>query len=117
MLSKTEEQAFNKLAGHLIKDARERNNVKQETLSEYLGFKSRISVANIESGKQNIQLTTIAEIADYLSVPIATLIPPIESIRMHVSQKLVRNIGKDGVADADSYERIKNFIRFAATKK
>ena len=117
MLSKTEEQAFNKLVGKLIKDAREIAGVKQETLSAYLGFKSRISITNIESGKQNIQLTTLAEISDYLRVPINSLIPPLESIKKNVSKKFVRNIGKEGVADFDSFEKIKDFIRFTASKK
>lgn len=117
MLSKAEEQAFNKLVGQLIKDAREIAGVKQEVLSAYLGFKSRISITNIESGKQNIQLTTLVEIADYLKVPITSLIPPLETIKKNVSKKFVRNIGKEGVADSDSLEKIKDFVRFTATKK
>lgn len=117
MLSKAEEQGFNKLVGQLIKDAREIAGVKQEVLSSYLGFKSRISITNIESGKQNIQLTTLVEIADYLKVPISSLIPPLETIKKNVSKKFVRNIGKEGVADSDSLEKIKDFVRFTATKK
>jgi len=117
LLSKTEEQAFNKLVGQLIKDAREIANVKQETLSSYVGFKSRISITNIESGKQNIQLTTLVEIADYLRVPITSLVPSLETIKKNVSKKFMRNIGKEGVADNDSFEKIKDFIRFTASKK
>ena len=117
LLSKSEEQAFNKLTGQLIKDAREIAGVKQDVLASYLGFKSRISITNIESGKQNIQLTTLVEIADYLKVPITNLIPPLDTIKKNVSKKFVKNIGKEGLADSDSLEKIKDFIRFASAKK
>ena len=117
MLSKQEQTSFNKLVGKLIKDARENARVKQEVLSAYLGFKSRISITNIESGKQNIQLTTLVEIADYLKVSITSLIPPLQAIKMHVNKKLVRNIGKEGNGDPNSPDRLKDFIRYTATKK
>ena len=117
MLTQTEEKVFNKLVGQLIKNAREAAGVKQETLSNYLGFKSRISITNIESGRQNIQLTTLTEIAHYLKVPIISLIPPLETIKKKVDKKLTRNIGKDGVADSNSLEKIKDFIRFTTTQK
>lgn len=117
MLNKTEEQNFNKLVGQLIKDARETSEVKQEVLANYLGFKSRVSVANIERGMQNIQLTTLVEIADYLKIPVASLIPPLEAIKRDVSKRFVKKIDKAGVADKDSQDRILDFIRLTASKK
>jgi transcriptional regulator with XRE-family HTH domain len=116
-MTQAEEITLKKLVGQRIKDAREVAGVKQEVLSSYLGFKSRISISNIESGRQNIQLTTLVEIADYLRVPITSLIPPLETIKTTVNRKLVRNIGKDGIANSNSRERILDFIRFTATKK
>jgi transcriptional regulator with XRE-family HTH domain len=117
LLSQDEEKTFNKLAGQRIRHARESAGVKQEVLSNFLGFKSRISITNIESGKQNIQITTLAEIAEYLKVDVSSLVPPLEIIKKDVNRKLVRNLGKDGVANGDSLERIKGFIRFTASKK
>lgn len=117
MLSEQEQNTFNKLVGKLIRDARENTGVKQEVLSAFLGFKSRISITNIESGKQNIQLTTLVEIADYLKVPVHTLIPPIETIKKEVNKRLEKNIGKEGAINEASIERIRDFIRYTAAKK
>jgi len=117
VLEKNEEKVFNKLVGQRIKNARESSGVKQEVLANYLGFKSRISITNIESGRQNIQLTTLVEIADYLKTPLEDLIPSIDVIKKSVSQKLVKSIAKDGIADVNARERIKDFIRYTATKK
>lgn len=116
-MTQSEVKAFNKHVGQLIKNARESAGVKQDVLSAYLGFKSRISVANIETGRQNIQLSTLVEIADYLKVPFGSLIPPVETIKKNVSKKLEKNIGKEGIADNNSREKILDFIRFTATKK
>lgn len=104
------------MVGQLIRDARENAGVKQEVLSHNLGFKSRISISNIESGRQNIQLATLVEIADYLKVGVSSLIPGLETIKKAVSKKMTRNIEKEGVEDATSYEKIKDFIRFTTTK-
>jgi transcriptional regulator with XRE-family HTH domain len=117
LLSKEEQTKFNKLVGKLIRDARENSKVKQEVLSTYLGFKSRISIANIEAGKQNIQLTTLVEIADYLKVPTSDLIPPLEAIKIQINTKLARNMEKEGIEDPKLSERLNDFIRYTATKK
>ncbi|MFT3701213.1 MAG: helix-turn-helix transcriptional regulator [Agriterribacter sp.] len=118
MFTKTEEKAFNKLTGQLVRNARESVGVKQEVLSNYLGFKSRISISNIESGKQNIPLIILAGIADYLKIPITSLVPTIDAIRSKVvNKKIERNIGKEGIADNDSLDKIKDFIRFTSNKK
>lgn len=118
MFTKSEEKLFNKLTGQLIRNARESMDVKQEVLANYLGFKSRISISNIESGKQNIPLTTLVEIADYLKVPITNLIPSLDTIKEKtINKKLVRNITKEGVANFESLEKLKDFIHFTSTKK
>jgi transcriptional regulator with XRE-family HTH domain len=117
LLSKEEQTRFNKIVGKLIREARENSKIKQEVLSSFLGFKSRISIANIEAGKQNIPLTTLVEIADYLKIPISSLIPPVEAIKIQVADQLVKNIEKEGIEDPKLSERLSDLIRYAATKK
>lgn len=117
MLSKQEQKLFNKKLGELIKAARIKANVKQEELSSYLGFKSRISIANIENGKQNVQLTTLLEIADHLNLSITDLIPPLESVKKEINPKLIKHIGKEVIDDPRSVEKLIEFIRLTTLKK
>lgn len=117
MLTKKEQDAVYKKLGEIIKAERIKAGIKQEELSTYLGFVSRISIANIESGKQKIQLHTLIEIADFLKLSITDLIPPLETIRKEVNPKLVKKIGKEGIDDPGTVEKIKDFIRFSTSKK
>ena len=117
MLSKQESELFNCRIGEIIRTARVKANVKQETLSKHLGFKSRISIANIESGKQNVNIYTLVEIADFLKLPIADLIPPLETIRKEINPKLIKNLSKELIDDPISTEKMMDFIRFSTTKK
>lgn len=117
MLSKKEQELFNKKLGEIIKTARIKANIKQEDLSTYLGFKSRISIANIENGKQNVQLTTLLEIAEYFKLSIVDLIPPLETVKKEINPKFIKNIGKEVIDDPRSVEKIIDFIRFTTLKK
>jgi transcriptional regulator with XRE-family HTH domain len=98
-----------------IQAARVRSNISQEQLAKYLGFKSRISIANIESAKQNIQLHTIYEIALYLNVPIIDLLP--SNTSKEISKSLLRDIKKTLDPDTKSSERVTDFVRMVTTKK
>ncbi len=118
MLSKEEQKAFYAELGKLIKAARIKENIKQETLSKDLGFVSRISIVNIESGKQKIQLHTLLEISNILKVSMKDLLPPIETIRKEINPKFVKtlNVNKEIPSeDSKTKERIKNFIRFTTS--
>lgn len=118
VLSKEEQKAFYAELGKLIKAARIKENIKQETLSKDLGFVSRISIVNIESGKQKIQLHTLLEISNILKVSMKDLLPPIETIRKEINPKFVKtlNVNKEIPSeDSKTKERIKNFIRFTTS--
>jgi transcriptional regulator with XRE-family HTH domain len=117
VLSKQQEKIFKKKLGELVRSARLKANVKQEVLSTQLGFKSRISVANIENGNQNIQLITLIEISDYLQIPISDLIPPIDSIKSKANPALIKQIAKEGIKGRHDSQKIFDFIHFITNKK
>jgi transcriptional regulator with XRE-family HTH domain len=117
VLSKHEQELFNKKLGETVRNARVNAGIKQEDLSKRLGFKSRISVANIENGKQSVQLTTLIEIAEFLKIPITDLIPPLETIKSDINPKFIRRIEKEGIKDPEVLEKMIDFIRFTISKK
>jgi transcriptional regulator with XRE-family HTH domain len=65
------------VVGDRIRAARQRKGVTQKELAAVVGL-SRPSVANIESGNQNVQLGTLATMAAYFGVSIAELIGEVE---------------------------------------
>lgn len=64
----------NRGAGKRIADARKRAGLAQRELAQLVGM-SRASIANIEAGKQPLQLQMIFVLADHLGVGPADLIP------------------------------------------
>jgi transcriptional regulator with XRE-family HTH domain len=121
VLSKQEQDTFYKKVGLLVKAQRQKANLSQEDLSKKLGFVSRISIANIESGKQKIQLHTLVEISDFLNLPVTELIPPVDAVRKDVNPKLLKKIGKEVnrevIRDPQSAEKLTAFVRFSTSKK
>ncbi len=114
MLSREEQNIFYKTLGKSIKEARSRKKIKQETLSKDLGFVSRISIVNIESGKQKVQLHTLLEISNILNVSLSELVPHIEDIQKAINPKFRIKINKEIPSkDSETTEKIKNFILFS----
>lgn len=120
MLTKTEQQEFYKIAGNLIRIARNRVKISQEELAHQLGFVSRISVVNIESGKQKILLHTLLEISELLNVPLHDLLPSVESVKQGISAKFAKKISKEFSKEISddplTIEKIKSFIRLSSSK-
>ncbi len=92
--------------GQLIKGKREKARKSQEQLAKYLGFESRISIANIETGRQKIHVHTLAEIASYLKVPIEELLPPLDIHKKEstINPELAKNLNKEGINPMASEE-------------
>lgn len=114
MLLKDEQDKFYRRIGESIKVARTNSGLNQEELSKHLGFVSRISIANIESGKQKVQLHTLFEIAHFLEVSILDLIPTYETIKKDISagllKRLNKEVSKEVEGNSESQEKIRNFI-------
>lgn len=96
--------------GQLIKAKREKANKSQEQLSKYLGFKSRISIANIESGSQKIHVHTLVAIAKYLKLNIQDLIPEDEPKKeQSINPAFEKMLNKEGI-NSNSSKELKGLI-------
>ncbi|MCL4541602.1 MAG: helix-turn-helix domain-containing protein, partial [Chloroflexi bacterium] len=54
--------------------ARQRQGITQEELAQHIGL-TRTSIANIERGRQRVQIHTLYTLAKVLHVPLGTLLP------------------------------------------
>ncbi|MCW3122611.1 MAG: hypothetical protein JWQ38_2103, partial [Flavipsychrobacter sp.] len=88
MLPENIQDYFYLRLGELIKEARNKVDVKQEKLAEFLGL-SRVSIVNIEQGKQKVQIHTLLEIINYLEIPITDFFGKLNNaINLDVDAKL-----------------------------
>jgi transcriptional regulator with XRE-family HTH domain len=70
----------NSLFGHLLASARRSRRVSQAELANRVG-RSRVTIANLESGKQNVQLHQVFTLAAALDIPAIELIPDSVKVR------------------------------------
>lgn len=70
----TESQQFYKAFGAKIATARKARKMSQAKLGTALGL-SRTSITNIEKGRQQVQVHTLARLADILNFPVSDLLP------------------------------------------
>ena len=109
--------------GALIRHAREKADVKQELLADYLNL-TRVSISNIENGKQKVQLHTLLEISKYLNVNITTFLEPLTQLIVDdVTPKMEKRIIK-GIALPKGFEntqdestKVKEFLNYLIAKK
>jgi DNA-binding XRE family transcriptional regulator len=109
--------------GKQIRAARVKANVKQETLADFLNL-SRVSISNIEAGKQKIQLHTLLDMAKYLSMNIfevfSGLLPLLtDKISANQERKIHNYLGTplDPEKDIKDKEKIAGFMNFSKSKK
>lgn len=114
MLKKVEQAEFYKLLGANIRSIREEKNFKQDALAAHLGF-TRISISNIETGKQKIQLHSLLELADFLNTPLIEMLPTLHSVRKEHNSKLEKKVTDTEVTDSKSMQKIKDFIRLSTS--
>lgn len=117
MFSKSDQDIFYQKLGMNIRFLRESENIKQEALANVLGL-TRISISNIETGKQKIQLHALVEVANYLNVSVTDLIPSIDLIKGEISSKLEKKISNTEVSNnAVALEKIRDFIKLSHSNK
>jgi transcriptional regulator with XRE-family HTH domain len=97
--------------GETIKKCREEKKITQDKLAKYLGL-SRVSIANIEKGRQRVQVHTLIEISESLEVPINELVYQENN---SILEKKIRKEIK--LEDSDSYDNIKELINTIRQKK
>ena len=120
MISKEEQATFYKVLGDRIKKLRKKLNISQDELAKELGFVSRISIVQIESGKQKISLHTLIELSDILNTTLSGLLPPLTKSKKTISSNLVKQLSKElakETSDPITHEKLESFIRLSTLKK
>jgi len=97
-----------KIIGNNLKEQRKRaDNLSQEKLADNIGLK-RITLINMEKGRQKIPLDILYLIADYFSINISMLLPTDEEIKQIISEK--KEIKFDSYSEKDITDELKNII-------
>lgn len=88
MLDKEQQTAFYEKLGDNIRDARKQCNLNQEELGERLGM-SRVSIVNIETGKQRLPLHVLWDMSDVLKIKLSELVPEMTSETKLSAEQLI----------------------------
>lgn len=117
MLESTQEYFYKRL-GELLKEARMKANVKQETLADFLGL-SRISVVYIEQGKQKVQLHTLLEIISFLNIPMNQFFEQLKSALLpELNPTLEKRLNqKIDIQNSTEANILREFIQFSIAKR
>ncbi|WP_263380932.1 helix-turn-helix domain-containing protein [Granulicella paludicola] len=76
----TRPQTINRLFGQRLAAARRGRKISQSELGRRMN-RSRVSIANIESGRASVQLSQVFQLADAISASVDELIPDDRAIR------------------------------------
>jgi DNA-binding XRE family transcriptional regulator len=110
MLSNEQIDTFYQNVGNLIKSSRKLNDINQETLANYLGI-SRVSLVNIENGKQRAPLHVLLEISDFLKVPLKELYPTLLIEDNSIDPSFISKVNKETGVDPGSGDKAIDFIK------
>ena len=120
MLSKEDQDIFYTRLGELVRSSRKRLGITQDDVASYLGL-TRISVVNIEQGKQKIQLHALLELCGILKIDAGELLAPLyvitnREINSKTEKTLLKEVEQLDDKDAAS-EIIKGFLTYSKYKK
>ncbi len=111
MKSKTEENDFYIRLGYLIRIARTKAKKSQESLAQYLGL-SRVTIVNIEKGRQKILIHDLVLTANFLNVALTELIPAtFESPSKTLEKSLLEKINKNFKPTDKQAVKVEDFIK------
>ena len=115
ILQDAEQKAFYLKVGRAIRSVREELKVKQGDLAEQLGL-NRVSISNIETGKQRIQLHTLVEIAAYFQLPLGKFLPATETESSELNSRLEKKLSNTEIASsAEAVDRVRTFVTSITT--
>lgn len=77
--------AVNSAFGLKLRAVRRSRDMSQGELASRVGL-SRVSIATLEGGKQNIQLNQVFLIAEALNVPVTELVPSVNEVEQRLSR-------------------------------
>ncbi|WP_285009626.1 helix-turn-helix domain-containing protein [Pedobacter faecalis] len=107
MLDKEQQTEFYERIGERIKEARKVQEMNQDVLANTLGI-SRVSLVNIEAGKQRVPLHVLIDICEALNVSMNDLVP--QSIENSINSAILNKIKKETDPGTDSAEKVTNYI-------
>ena len=99
---------FYQQLGEKLKKARTDANKSQEALAQTLGL-SRVTIVNIEKGRQKILVHNLVDAANFLEVKLSDLIPS-EQNDIEVNQEIVSKINRK-FTDELKANSVQNFVR------
>lgn len=108
------------MIGEKIRQAREKISLSQTKLAEKLGI-SRVSIVNIEKGRQHAPVHTLWDIAEQLGVEVAELIPRQREFTdsagdIRLDPDTVAQIEKAANGDLVARRKLTEFIQMAKSK-
>lgn len=109
MPKKEQQSAFYEQIGEVIRSARTYQNINQEVLANAVGI-SRVSLVNIENGKQRVPLHIFLAISRYLQIPFDRLLPNEKPSRNELYSSIINKIKNEIDNHEDSSEIILNYI-------
>lgn len=112
----SEQEKFYQMLGELIKKARQEAGLKQEAFAKYLNL-SRVSIVNIEKGRQHPPIHLMWVIAKVLDINVNQLLPSFNPSDEKISVKWKKIISQQVRGDKDSKERLIGFIEEVQTSK
>jgi len=115
-LAMADSSGLYKAVGRKIRTARERLEPKlsQAKLAKRLGI-SRVSVVNIEAGRQHAPLSLLWQIAENIETELILLIPRRNELHVpagavHLDQKTIEQIKQAAVGDRETQQRLTGAI-------
>ncbi|MNJ97107.1 anaerobic benzoate catabolism transcriptional regulator [compost metagenome] len=108
MLNKHNKLDFYQQLGDALKEARIKSGQSQESLAEAMGL-SRVTIVNIEKGRQKVQVHNLVEAANFLNVDVASLIPG-QSKRVDLNSAVLDKIKKK-FSDEFKASSVEDFVR------
>jgi len=108
LLSENAQDHLYRWLGEYIKSIRQKKKLTQENLAQATGF-TRVSIANIEGGKQKVQLHTLIDIANYLEISFIELLGTIfELTNQNVENRIAKEIDPQ---NSEGYDSVKEFYK------
>lgn len=108
VLNKGNNLDFYQQLGEALKEARIKSGKSQDALAQSMGL-SRVTVVNIEKGRQKVQVHNLVEAANFLNVDLSSLIPG-QSNGSQLNDDVVTKINKK-FTDELKANSVQDFVR------
>jgi len=113
VINKSDEPYFYIRLGHLIKIARVKAKKSQDTLAKHLGL-SRVSIVNIEKGRQKMLIHDLVLTAQFLDVSLTDLVPlNFDSSENTLEINLKNKINKQFSSKETQVFKVEDFVKLA----